>query len=82
MYKVPVLYLRGLLSSQTLYYSAWGLLPEAVGLAAGVAMYSRLDQRRFGRVIRIALLCTGVVYVWRSGWELLAAEGAVEMELT
>ena len=75
LFSVLMLAQKGLLAQRHLYYDALGLPSAALGIGLGVALYSRLDQRIFGRVIVGALLLAGVTYIADAASALLYREG-------
>jgi len=54
------------LQPQHLLYDLLGLPAAALGLALGVCVYERLDQRIFTLVVVIAMLITGTTYICTS----------------
>ena len=63
---------RGLLGAQHMIYAADGLPAAALGIYAGVLVYGRIDQQAFGRLLTVAMLATGVVYIAGATQQLLA----------
>ncbi len=68
---VAMLAQQRLLTLSHVYYVAVGLPFAAAGVAFGVLIYSRIDERLFGRIVCGALLVTGLVYVAKSAAALL-----------
>jgi len=73
VFSVAMLAQKGILAPRHLYYDAVGLPAGALGLGLGVALYSRLDQKVFGRVVIGALLLAGVTYIAHAATALLAS---------
>ena len=61
-----------MLQPRHLYYDAVGLPAAALGGGAGVCLYNRIDQARFGRLLVVAMLLGGVTYIAHAAVELLA----------
>ena len=72
MLGVAMLAGKGILTQRHLYFDLIGLPAAALGIGLGVAIYNRLDQRVFGRIVVVALFLTGVGYIGTSAAELLA----------
>lgn len=70
-FAVAMLTSRGILRRTHLYYDAVGLPAAVAGIALGVALYGRMDQRLFGRLIVAALLVAGVSYIGHAMAELI-----------
>jgi uncharacterized protein len=51
----------GLLTAEVWRYAALFLLPTAIGLLAGMALFARVDQARFRRIVFMILFASGVV---------------------
>jgi uncharacterized protein len=55
----------GLLTAEVWRYAALFLLPAAVGLLAGIALFARVDQVRFRRIVFLILFASGVMLLIR-----------------
>jgi len=55
----------GLLTPQVWHYSALFLLPAALGLVLGMALFTRIDQQRFRRIVFAILFASGLLLVVR-----------------
>jgi uncharacterized membrane protein YfcA len=55
----------GLLTAEVWRYAALFLLPTAIGLLAGMALFARVDQARFRRIVFVILFASGVVLLVR-----------------
>jgi uncharacterized protein len=55
----------GLLTPQVWRYSALFLLPAALGLVLGMALFTRIDQQRFRRIVFAILFASGLLLVVR-----------------
>lgn len=75
LFSVTMLTLKGILLPRHLVAAAAGLPAAAAGLGLGVALYRRLDQRLFGRVVVVAFFVAGVSYIAHSAAELLSSRG-------
>jgi len=55
----------GLLTPQVWRYSALFLVPAALGLVLGMALFTRIDQQRFRRIVFAILFASGLLLVVR-----------------
>jgi hypothetical protein len=62
---VIVYWWAGLLTAEVWRYAALFLVPTAVGLLAGMALFTRVDQVRFRRIVFVILFVSGVVLLVR-----------------
>jgi len=71
LFSVTMLAHKGVLLPRHLYLDVVGLPAAAMGIGLGVACYSQIDHKLFGRIVVFALLVAGTVYVVHASSQLI-----------
>jgi len=64
-YKIPLLFVGGLVTEEVLRYVLILSLPTAAGLAAGMLLFRRLSNRVFSRIVQGVLLVSALLLLIR-----------------